>query len=424
MFSRRFTRNMTSRLAMLMLLGISQASSAAEVSITLASMNDPFSVALSKVAAQAPEAIGVKLNVDIMSYGELMTKTTTDFVGNTGSYDLVTMDIVLAGQYAESGQVVDLTPFVERDKAQLAIPDIYPAVYNAIGKYQDKRVAWPIAGYANVLVYRTDLYSKAGLTAPKTVEELQQQAITLTDRSSGQYGWVANGQKGPASAQDWMQYNAQLGGALLDAQGQPVLDSAANIASLKAYKELFDKAAPPGAVDYDWGGREESFRQGHAATMQTWSVGAAGYSDPQSSAIVGKYAVIAAPSGAGLKPRVGIGGWGLSINADISKEKQEAAWKVIKWLTSEPMQKQLAMLGGGGFIRQSTLSDADLLKKYPFLPVIASSFAQGDGDYRPRIPQYPELESLIGTAVNNVLVGKGDVTEELQKAQKKAVKLF
>ena len=77
-----------------------------------------------------------------------------------------------------------------------------------------------------------------------------------------------------------MQYNAQLGGSILGRDGKPDLNSAANVESLRVYKALFDEAAPPGAVEFDWGGREESFRQGLVANMQTWSVGAAGYSDP------------------------------------------------------------------------------------------------------------------------------------------------
>ena len=116
-------------------------------------------------------------------------------------------------------------------------------------------------------------------------------AYKLTDPPK-KYGFVANGQKGPAVAQDWMQYNAEMGGSILGADGKPALNSDANIKSLTVYKALFDKAAPPGAADYDWGGREESFRQGLAAQMQTWSVGAPGYFNPETSKVVGKVALM------------------------------------------------------------------------------------------------------------------------------------
>ena len=397
---------------------------AADMTLKIASMNDPFGAALATLAPKVEQATGVGIQVDIMSYGELLTKTTADFVGNTGGYDIVTMDIVAAGQYAASGQVVDLADWVKRDAAEIDVDDIYPSIMASIGLYDGKQVSFPFAGYANVLVYRTDLFDRAGLSAPATMQELKTDAIALTDRDKGVYGWVANGQKGPAVAQDWMQYNAQFGGSILGKDGKPDLNSAANVASLIAYKELFDKAAPPGAADYDWGAREESFRQGVAATMQSWSVGAASYGDPEKSKIVGKFGVVKAPPGEGLPPRYGIGGWGLSINADISQERQEAAWKVIKYLTGKDGQKELNLLGAGGYIRKSTLADPDLLARYPFLPVIADSFANGDGDYRPRIPEYPEIQDILGTAVNAVLIGDADPQAALDDAQSKALDLF
>jgi multiple sugar transport system substrate-binding protein len=113
------------------------------------------------------------------------------------------------------------------------------------------------------------------------MDELIAAARKLTDKAKSQYGFVANGQKGPAVAQDWMQYNAQLGGSILGRDGRPDLNSAANIESLRVYKSLFDETAPSGAVEFDWAGREESFRQGLVATMQTWSVGAAEYRTPR-----------------------------------------------------------------------------------------------------------------------------------------------
>ena len=140
-----------------------------------------------------------------------------------------------------------------------------------------------------------------------------------------------------------MQYNAQMGGSILGADGKPALNSDANVKSLTIYKELFDKAAPPGAADYDWGGREESFRQGLVANMQTWSIGAAGYNDPAQSKVVGNAGIILAPPGEGLPKKYGVGGWGLAINADIDAKKQEAAWAFIKWITSPAVHKEMNM---------------------------------------------------------------------------------
>ena len=56
--------------------------------------------------------------------------------------------------------------------------------------------------------------------------------------------------------------------------------------------------------------------------------------------------------------------------------------------------------------------------------MIATSFEHGDGDYRPRIPQYPQIQDLLGSAVNAVLVGQADPKTALDDTQGKAEALF
>nr|WP_245462531.1 sugar ABC transporter substrate-binding protein [Rhizobium leguminosarum] len=394
------------------------------VTLTLASQNDPFAGVLTKLAAQFKEDTGAELKVEVMDYGTLLTKTTADFVGDTKGYDLVTMDIVWAGAYAENGYSVDLTDWVKRDAAELDLDDIYPVILESLGQYNGHYVAFPFAAYANVLAYRKDLFEAAGLAVPKTVEELVSDAEKLTDPSKKQYGFVANGQKGPAVAQDWMQYNNQMGGSILGKDGLPALNSPENVESLAVYKQLFVETAPPGAIEYDWGGREESFRQGAAAMMQTWSVGAPGYSDPASSNVVGKVGIAVAPVANGVSPQYGVGGWGMAINADIDAKQKEAAWTFIKWLTSKKIHKEFNLEGAGSFMRKSQMTDPDLTAKFDFLPVVAKTYENGNGDYRPRIPEYPEIQDILGAAVNSVLAGAAEPKAALDEAQAEAKKLF
>jgi len=396
----------------------------AGITLNVASQNDQFAAVMADLAPQFTEKTGATVKVDILSYPELLTKVTSDYIGDTKGYDIATMDIVWAGQFAESGWTVELSDLIKRDAAEIKVDDIYPILMNALGNYEGKQVAFPFAGYANVLAYRTDLYDKAGLKPPETMEELVADAKKLTDPSVPVYGFVANGQKGPAVAQDWMQYNSQMGGSILGADNKPALNSDANVKSLEVYKALFDEAAPPGAADYDWGGREESFRQGLAANMQTWSVGAAGYGDPASSKVVGKFGIKVAPPGEGQPKKYGVGGWGLAINADIDAKQQEAAWAFIKWITSPEVHKDFNMRGASSYLRISETHDSDLLAKFPFLPVIDETFMNGNGDYRPRIPQYPQIQDILGTAVNAVLVGNVEPKKALDDAQAEAAKLF
>jgi multiple sugar transport system substrate-binding protein len=395
------------------------------VTLTLASQNDQFGAVLAQLAPKFKEETGADLRVEIMNYGDLLTKTTADFVADTAAYDLVTMDIVWAGAYAENGYSVDLTDWVARDAAEIDLDDIYPVLLESLGQYEGKYVAFPFASYANLMVYRKDLFEAAGLEPPTTTEQMVAAAKALTDPSKNQYGFVANGAAGAPGAQDWMLYNSQLGGKLMDAEGKPALNSPENVASLAVYKELFDEAAPPGAIDYDWGARGESFNQGISAMLETWSVGIPGTLDPNNSKVADKVGIILAPVKEGLPLDYGVGGWGMAINADIPAEKQEAAWTFIKWLNSKPIHKEFNMLGAGSFMRKSEMTDPDLNAKYPdLLPLVATVYENGNGEFRPRIPQYPEIQDYLGTAVNSVLAGALEPQAALDEAQAKALELF
>jgi multiple sugar transport system substrate-binding protein len=393
------------------------------MTLRLASVNDQYSPGLKALSERFRQQTGITVVVDILGYGELQTKVTTDYVGHTKGYDLATTDNVWAPQLAEAGYTVTLNDWMTRDAAEMQLDDIYPVLFPALGNYKGKQVAFPLAGYANVLAYRKDLYAAASLTPPTTMQALVAAAYKLTDKTKNQYGWVANGAKGAACAQDWMQYLAEVGGILVQ-DGKPTLDTVPNVASLTTYRDLFQKAAPPGAVNWDWDGREASFRSGLAANMQTWSVGALGYFDPTQSKVTQTAALMVTPTATGMKPRYGIGGWGIAINADIDNARKNAAWTYIKWITSPEIHKALNMKDACSFIRKSELQDPELSRKYSFLPVIDESFTHGDPDFRPRIPQYPEIQDILGTAVNAALVGAMTPRDALATAQTQALRYF
>ena len=125
------------------------------VTLNLASQNDQFAAVLAAIAPEFEAQTGAKVNVDILSYPELLTKITADYVGHTKGYDLATVDIVWSGQFAEAGYTVDLTDWIKRDAAEIKVDDIYPVAHVLARRLQGQagRVSrspatptcWPIA---------------------------------------------------------------------------------------------------------------------------------------------------------------------------------------------------------------------------------------------------------------------------------------
>jgi len=400
------------------------AQTTAPMTLNMACMNDPFATVLVRLAPLYAQRTGVRVNVDILSYPELLSRITADFVGRTRNYDLSTMDIVWAGQFAEAGHTIELGPMIQRDSAEIGLDDIYQAAILGIGNFRGRQIAFPFAAYVNVLAFRRDVYERAGLQPPQTMEELISSAQRLTDAPNNMYGWAANGRRGPPVAQDWMTYNAQIGGSILGTDGRPAINSPANARSLTVYRDLFRISAPPGAVNYDWAARHEAFRQGIVAQHQIWTISIPSYENPEISRIVGRTGIMLAPTAAGMAKRYGIGGWGLAINAGIDERRREAAWGFVKWASSAEVQRQFLDANVGVFTRKSVVNDPALRARFPFLSVVDESLTNGDADFRPRIPQYPQIQDLLGTAVNSVLVGTADPQRSLDDAQARAVRLF
>ncbi len=252
--------------------------------LVLASMTDQYVAAFRVLVPQFNQASGANITLDELGYVDLYQKLIADFVGHTGSYVLMTVDIVWSGEFGANQYTKLLDVYMERDKAELQLDDILPVSWT-LGEWQGTHPAYPLAGYANVLNYRQDLLAAAGIEPPTTQEALLDAAIKLTDAGNNLYGIALLGAKGPAVAQDYMAWVQQHGGRILDDAGKPVINSAENVEILEFFGELF-QYAPPGATDYWWDQRETAFRSGQVAMMEGWSIARAGYEDPEISSIV------------------------------------------------------------------------------------------------------------------------------------------
>jgi multiple sugar transport system substrate-binding protein len=387
------------------------------------------------IAKDFSDKTGAKVTVDVLGYVELYQKLTQDFSSHSAQYDLMTTDILWTGEFAKNGWTKDLASLIAKDKKEIDYADIMPVTWTC-GSAGSKQVAFPLAGYAASLIYRKDLFedpkekaafkAKYGyeLAAPQTMDQLRDAAEFFTRPDKKLYGLVANGARGSAVAQDWMEYMRGFGGQVIDKGGKVAIDSPEALASLKYFVSIFDKFAPPGAIGYWWDDRETAYRSGQAVMEFSWSIARAGYEDPKISQVVGKTGMVATPAVKGVKASYGFGGYGVGINSDSSPAKQEASWAFIKYMTSKGVMKAW-MLHDGAPIRLSTLKDKDLNAKLPWLASeILQVFQNGDGDYRPRVAQANEIQTILGLRVNQAITHESTPEKAIQDASKDLKALF
>jgi multiple sugar transport system substrate-binding protein len=132
---------------------------------------------------------------------------------------------------------------------------------------RDTQLAVPSDGWAQLLLYRKDLLTAAGLQIPRTYADLATAAKTLN--KDGVAGFVGATAAGDAFTQQTFEHVALANNCeLVDAGGTVTLDDPQCQASFAFYDDLVRTASVPGAQDADT--TRATYFAGKAATM-IWS---------------------------------------------------------------------------------------------------------------------------------------------------------
>ncbi|NGP60259.1 ABC transporter substrate-binding protein [Paenibacillus thiaminolyticus] len=119
------------------------------------------------------------------------------------------------------------------------------------------------------------------------------------------------------------------------------------------------------------------------------------------------------------------GGANLAVLAASSPEKKEAAWKFMQWMTAP--EQTIRWSQGSGYMPVSKAGlESDTLKeafvKDPNFKVAIDQLQYGKA--RPMVPGYKELQEVIMTEIQRVILGQATPDEALQAATDKANKLL
>lgn len=387
--------------------------------------SDPFADAERALIPQFEQETGIKVNFEPLAFVALQEKLMINFVSKSPAYDVISMFCGWDGEWEKAGWVEDLTP---RLKTLEDPDDLLPGSL-AAWKWNGKLLAIPCAPYYYLVFYRSELFEKAGLAPPKTLDDWRKVGKTFTKPQENLFGWCNAYQRGGPIVHDSVAYLTGLGGSLLKdpANGnfKPSLYSPVAVEVYTFYKEML-QYAPPGCVTFDWQQRSEAYDQGRVAAQGNWSAMCAARKDPTKAALpVTKYTKYAGlpVAKAGDPPKVPFGGWGLAINA--YSKKKDAAWEFIKWFSQKRIMPTYIKEGGGPF-RFSTLRDPALRAANEWFEIIEKAELSGGVliDYLPRIPEWSKMEEIYGQHMNAIMIGKVSVEEGLKAADKEVEALL
>jgi len=143
--------------------------------------------------------------------------------------------------------------------------------------------------------------------------------------------------------------------------------------------------------------------------------------NPERSKIAGKVAITQLPHFSGGKSYATLGGWQLGIS-NYSQNK-DAAWKFVQFLTSERIQKLLALKAGLAPTRKALYGDAEILGRYPQFSEMKEVFLTAYP--RPRSPLYPAISNTLQRFFSKIITDPhSDIAQEAKAASREIEKIL
>jgi multiple sugar transport system substrate-binding protein len=376
-----------------------------------------------QVAVDAYVAKNPNVSVELLklSGDDIYQKTVIDLKSGTGTYDLILIDDPKAMQYQQAGWLEDLD--AQLKKAGKTLDADFIAETIDLCRYPNgpkgKLYALPFVGNVSLFAYRSDLFAKYGLPAPKTWNDVLAAAKKITESEPGVAGISFRGVKGNPILTAFLPIFWSFGADFLDASGKPIVNSAEAVRALKFFLELA-KYAPKSVPMNNTAQVRDGLLAGTVGIApEVWPAWLGKIDSPEDSKVVGKVVVTKHPSDVKKSsPMNGI--WHVAIPA-ASKNKQ-AAFDFLMYLTSAETQKLMVMKAGLPPSRKSLFADAEILAKYPWYPAIRDALESSVA--RPRTLFWSEIENIMGGLVQEALIGQKTPEQALNEANSKIAQIL
>ncbi len=303
---------------------------------------------------------GVKIDLETGgATSELQQKyLNTVLSAGDSTLDVFLIDIIRPAQYASAGWIESLDKYLGADRDK--IMGQYLPAYKQANMVDNKVVALPAFADAMFLYYRKDLLAKYKLTPPKTWDELATVARTIQagEKNPELQGISFQGKAIEGAVCTFLLPYWSQGGELIT-NGKLNLDKPKAEAGLAMWRKLIDQGvAKKNIAEVATDDTRKEFQAGNVLFAVNWGYAWNHFQEGDSS-VKDKVGVISLPAMAGGKPASCIGGWQWAVSS-YSKNK-EASAKLVRWLSSPEVSKQLALKASNLPVYPAVYQDKEVL---------------------------------------------------------------
>ncbi|MEU1046178.1 sugar ABC transporter substrate-binding protein [Streptomyces sp. NPDC005897] len=404
--------------------------------INVLMVNNPQMVELQKLTADHfTKETGIKVNFTVLPENDVRDKISQDFANQAGQYDAATLSNYEIPIYARNDWLHEMDSYVAKDPAYDE-QDVLGPMRESLTGDDGKLYGQPFYGESSFLMYRKDLFAKAGLEMPAhpTWTQVADFAEKLDGSEPGMKGICLRGLPG------WGELMAPLttvvntfGGTWFDQDWQARLDSPEWQKATKFYVDLVREHGESGAAQSGFAECLNNMTQGKVA-MWYDATSAAGSLDAAKSPVKGKIGYAPAPV-----EKTDSSGWLYTWAWGIQKASRNSdkAWKFVSWASSKEYEQLVGDEIGWSNVpagkRASTYENPAYVKEAAAFQEMTRKAIEGakpkDPGVQPRpapgiqfvgIPEFTDLGTKVSQEISAAIAGRQSVEEALKKSQQLA----
>lgn len=343
-----------------------------------------------------------------LPYAGLYENLVISLRERSGAFDVVMLDDTWAPEMMAAGWLADLEEMgvdVDQGFVQSGL-DVSRHPYA-----QGPLYAIPHVGNVLLFAYRQDLLEAHGFGRPESWTEVLEVAGTIDREVEGVRGVVFRGIRGNPIVTGFLPLLWAFGGEIVDADGNAALDSPDSVAALELFLEL-KNYAPEGIEVYNASEVRDALQRGDVAmAIEVWPGWIPDLDNPEVSEVVGQVEIMPAP-GEVEGPSPMLGSWLLGVASDAPNP--DLAADFLEFVGSEEVQRRLVLEVGLPPTIESVYNDPEVVEMFRWYPVQLEALQNARP--RPRIPEWSQIESILGDYLQLALIGQLSAEEAVAEA--------
>jgi multiple sugar transport system substrate-binding protein len=362
------------------------------------------------------ELTGIDVVWGDVPYQSFQDRLTAEVVTGGGAYDVVAW-IDAWGPSIRAGLLPLDDLLAQSGRSMDEFPASYAEVVTA-GDPDGRTMGLPLRGHPFMSFYRGDVLDEHGLEVPETWDEYFEMAETIAEEgdlaATAQYYGITGGQ----NTFNWVSLLWSGGGDIFNEDMEPVFNEPDGVEATERYMRFIrDDLTPQSAVS--WGESEAltEFVEGRVAAFNGWWWMYGNMQNPEVAVDEVQERTIFAPApveDAGQESVTYTYLWPMGILEE--SRNQEAAWEYLQWVVNPVTEKEVLMASGdpGGSTHLSTFQDPEVIEEFDGLHEVAIEILEA-GRSLPLIPEWPEVNSILEVAIND-MAGGADIQQTLDRA--------